>query len=154
MNSFSSILDRPATDFDRPPPLPVGQYLTVIAGLPRKDKSSKKGTDYVEFALKFIIAVDGDDGQPTVDPDALAEYEQLCKLADTTRNLTFYITEKSGYRFREFLEDDLEIDLNGKTLWEAAQEAVNSQVIVSIRQKPRDDGKGMFDEIAATAPAA
>ena len=64
--NFSNILDKPATDVERPRPLPVGTYLTVIQGLPRYDKSSKKQTDFVEFTHQIVSALDD------VDPDELA----------------------------------------------------------------------------------
>src|SRR6185437_1001481 len=49
MNSFSYILDKPATEIDRPKPLPVGTYTWSIQGLPKHDKSREKQTPYVEF---------------------------------------------------------------------------------------------------------
>src|SRR5271155_2855426 len=99
MTNLSSILEAPATEIKRPPPFPAGQYICVIKGLPRKDKSTKKQTEFVEFKVQPLSAVEG-----TVDEDAL---EAFGSLNEKEMNLTFYMTEKSAYRMKEFLEDDL-----------------------------------------------
>ena len=142
-DTFGSILDRPATEFDRPPPMPVGTYVCMVKGEPRRDKSTKKGTEYIEFNLQFLEA--GED----VDAN---ELKALGGIKEKQMKLTFYITDNSGYRCQEFLRDDLGIDIEGQSLWDAAQEAKGQSCLVTIRQKPRDDGKGMFSEIGGTAP--
>jgi hypothetical protein len=142
--SFSSILDRPATESERPAAFPIGSYICIIKGLPRKDKSTKKGTDYIEYTLQPVQAIEG-----TVDEEALGEFGNL---ADKELKLTFYITEKSAYRHKEFLEDDLRLDIGDDTHWEAAQKTNGARVVVQIKHTPRDDGKGVYSEIAGTAP--
>lgn len=147
--TFASILDAPAEEFVRPPALPAGQWIVANKGLPRRDKSTKKGTEFIEFTVQFIQPFEDAEGNTTVDADALAEFGDY---TGQERKLTFYVTEKAGYRLREFLEDDLRLDLSGKSLWEAAQETQGIYYIVTIRHKARDDGKGVFDEIGSTAP--
>lgn len=147
--NFGSILDRPASDFERPVPLPAGTYLAVIQGLPRRDKSTKKQTDYIEYNVKFLKPFENDDGETDVDLD---ELKTMGGCKDKEMKLTFYITEKAGYRHSEFLADDIGIELEGKSQWEAAQEAAGQQLLVFVKQVPREDGKGMFSEIAKTAP--
>lgn len=148
--NFGSILDKPATDFNRPPPLPGGHYLCVCMGLPRKDKSTKKQTDYIEHVIKFLKPFENSDGETDVDTDELRAVGGIGD--ETTMKLTFYITEKAGYRYREFLEEDLGVDLEDKSLWEGAQETAGKQLVVFVKQTPRDDGKGMFSEISRTMP--
>ena len=147
--TFASILDAPATDSVRPPAMPAGSYLAMVKGLPRRDKSSKKGTDFIEYTLAFITALQGEDGPLDVDPQALEEFGEV---QGKEMKLTFYMTENSAYRHREFCENDLQMDCEGKSHWELAQEAPGHQVVVHVRQKPREDGKGLFSEIASTAP--
>lgn len=147
--SFSSILDAPATDAVRPPTLPVGHYIAMIKGLPRKDKSTKKGTDFIEYKVSFIEPFYDAEGNSDIDAQALEEFGAV---QGKEMNLTFYLTENSAYRHREFLENDLRLDIDGKSHWEAAQEAPGSQFIAGIRHKARDDGKGIFAEIGSTAP--
>jgi hypothetical protein len=143
-SSFSSILDRPASEAERPPAFPAGDYICVIKGLPRKDKSTKKGTDFIEYTLQPVSAVEG-----TVDEDAL---KQFGSFVDKILLLTFYITEKSAFRHKEFLADDLGLDIEDESHWEAAQKTQGVQVLVHIKHRATEDGKGVFHEIVGTAP--
>lgn len=145
--NFASVLDRPSTEVVRPPACPVGNYICAHQGLPRRDKSSKKQTEYVEFQLKPISVVEG-----TVDAEAVAELGGLGNFPNF--RLTFYMTEKSGYRLKEYLQDDLKLEWNEDetTLWEVAQTTASQQVMVTLKHTPTEDGKGVFHEIASTAP--
>ena len=147
--NFGSILDKPASEAERPPAMPAGTYLGVVQGLPRKDKSSKKQTDFIEYNIKLLKPYENEDGETDVDAD---ELKAMGGIKDKEMKLTFYITEKSEYRHKEFLEDDLGLDIEGKSHWEAAQEAAGQQLLVFVKQTPREDGKGMFSEIAKTMP--
>src|SRR5580658_1326466 len=102
MAAFSDILDKPATEIDRPKPLPIGEYVWTVQGLPRYDKSKEKQTPFYEFTCKAASALD------SVDEDALKEWAtksdgSMRALTDFSTRLTFYITEDSLYRLQEFL---------------------------------------------------
>ncbi len=144
MSNFQSILDRPATESTRPPPFPAGSYACIIEGQPRRDKTPTKGTEYIEYSMRPVKAIEG-----TVDSDALEEFG---KLGDKTLKLTFYITDAAGYRHTEFLENDLGLDVGKATHWEAAQETPGMQCIVHVKHTASRDGKGVYSEIAGTAP--
>ena len=62
--NFSAILDDDPADAEAPKGLPAGQYVFLVNGQPKFDKSTKKGTDYVEFTCKplqpFNESVDQD----------------------------------------------------------------------------------------------
>ncbi|HOA52104.1 MAG TPA: hypothetical protein PKI05_07590, partial [Thermogutta sp.] len=87
--NFASILDESPTEIDRPKPIPTGTYLCRVQGSPVYDKSSKKGTPFVQFTLKPISAEDD------VDEEDLAE---MGGLDNKTLRLTFYLTEDAVYR--------------------------------------------------------
>ena len=55
MANFEDILDKPATEIDRPKPLPIGEYVWTIQGLPRYDKSKEKQTPFYEFTCKLRL---------------------------------------------------------------------------------------------------
>lgn len=141
---FESVLDMPATDFERPPPIPPGTYGAAVKGLPEWIKSDRTGTEGVQFAMALLQAADD------VDKEAL---EAIGGIAEKVMPYRFYVTEKSGYRLREFLED-LGIEVQGKSLRAASQEANGRQCLLSVRHTPRQDGKGFYSEIASTAPLA
>lgn len=146
--SFSSILDTPATDAVRPPAMPVGHYLAQIKGFPTKGTSPKKGTPYIEYTVEFLQPFEDADGNIDIDAEQL---EAFGDVRGKTMRYTFYVTEGSAYRHREFLENTLGIDLSGKSHWEGAQEAMSQQLVVQVKQTPTNDGKGFFSEIASTA---
>src|SRR5215471_6233271 len=87
--NFADILDIPSTDVSRPKPLPQGTYLCMVKGNYREDKSTKKGTEFSEYTLQILQAMDD------VDEDALAEAltqdsGNSLKLTDKTLRVTMW----------------------------------------------------------------
>jgi len=146
--NFSSILDKPASNIERPKPLPVGTYLTIIKGLPRYDSSSKKQTPFIEFTHEFIQAQDDVDAEEL---EALGGLRNKDGTAKQMKN-TFYLTEASGWRLREFLEAlGFDFEDGVTTMRQAAEESANSEVYVTIRHEASDDGKSVFAKIGGVA---
>jgi len=141
--NFGIILDKPATDVERPKPLPQGSYTCVVKGLPRYDKSSKKQTEFVEFTLKPLSA--GED----VDEDDL---KAMGGFENKTIRATYYLTEESVFRLKDFLIH-CGIDEDGQTLRQMIDQTPGCQVIAFIKHRASDDGQSIFAELAKTAPA-
>lgn len=141
--NFSDVLDKPSAEIERPVPLPAGQYICAIVGLPRHDKSSKKQTPFVEFTARVLQA--GDD----VDQEALAE---MGGLAEKTIKLTYYLTENSVYRLKEFLFDDLGLEDDGGSLRPKLEQTAGCQFMATIKHTSSDDGKSIYANVASTAP--
>ena len=138
--SFSSVLDTPVGDIERPKPAPVGSYVCVVQGQPKIDKSAKKRTEYVEYALKPLEALDD------VDEDALADWG----IKDKTFRITFYITEKSIYRLKEFLEH-CGVDMNGEgSMRQYIAEAAGKQVVAHIVHEASKDGSAVYGSVKST----
>ena len=93
--SFESILDTPATEVERPKPLPAGTYSCIVRGLPEYGESSQKKTPFVRFTLAVQAA--GDD----VDTD---ELQEIGGIADKTIRNTFYTTPDALFRLTDFLD--------------------------------------------------
>lgn len=147
---FSDILDKPATEIDKPKPLPAGEYAWTVKGLPRYDKSKEKQTPFYEFTCQCTGAMD------SVNEEALNEWAAkadgtMRQLTDVTRRLTFYITADSVYRLQEFLVH-CGIDGEGKTTRQCIDETPNCQFIGTITHKASDDGERIYDNIGKTAP--
>jgi len=143
--TFSSILDRKSGDVKRPPPMPTGTYVFVVKGLPEHGKSSLKQTPFVEFTVVPTTPLDD------VDQEQLAACGGLTGKSAT---LTYYDTEKAGYRLTEFLKDDLRIDdeEGEKGVRAMVDESPNCQFLGHVKHTPSKDGKGVFWEIDQTAP--
>lgn len=151
-DKFANILDRAPSEITAPTPLPPGTYLTIIQGLPRYDKSTKKQTDYVEFIHKFSSPaddVDADDLKAALTNEKTGETKSL---GDITMKNTYYITEASAWRLKKFLEDcGFDTDSDEHSLRELCESTSNSEVYVTVKHRPSDDGKRIFAEISDTA---
>lgn len=139
--SFSSVLDTPAGDIERPKPLPVGSYVCVVTGQPRIDKSAKKQTEFVEFTLKLLEALND------VDEDALKD---VGGIKDKTTRVTFYLTENSIYRLKEFLEH-CGVDMEDEgSMRQYIAEAPGKQVVAHIIHEASQDGDAVYARVKNT----
>jgi hypothetical protein len=146
---LASILDRQGQEIERPKPLPVGTYRAIVTGAPRFDKSTKKGTDFVEFTLKLISAeedVDEDDLKHALTKPSGASVP----LTEKTTKVTYYLTEDATWRLKDFLKH-CGVDTDNITLRQAIAEAQNSEVLISIKHTPSDDGEAIYANVAKTA---
>jgi len=142
--NFSSILDEAPTEIDRPKPLPVGTYLCTVVGSPVYDKSTKKGTPYVQFTLKPIAAEDD------IDAEELAD---MGGFENKTIRATYYTTEEAIYRLDEFHEH-CGIDLTEPASRRSRNDdVVNAQVRAVIKHRTSDDGTQLYAELARTLAA-
>lgn len=146
---LASILDRQYGDAERPKPLPVGTYRTVVTGAPRFDKSARKGTPFVEFTLKFLSAEDD------VDEDDLAhaltkKSGETVPLSSKTTRVTFYETEDAIWRLDEFIKH-CGVDAEGMSRRQAIAECQNCEVLVFMKHTPSEDGEQMYANVSKTA---
>ncbi len=140
---FADILDSAPSDNDRPKPLPQGSYVCLVKGLPKYDKSAKKGTPYVEFTLKPLSA--GED----VDAEDLAA---MGGFENKTIRATYYITEESVFRLNDFLAHcGLESD-GEATRRQLIDQTPGCQVIAFIKHEASEDGQSVYAKLAKTAP--
>lgn len=140
--NFGAILDKPTAEVNRPPAFPQGSYIAVVQGLPTFGKSTKKQTEFVEFTLRPLSALDD------VDEETLKEFGPL---GESTMRLTFYLTEKSTYRLKEFMVNDLLMD-EQPTLRPMIDDTPGQQCVIHVKHTASDDGKGVYANIASTAP--
>lgn len=149
-NQIADILDKPATQIDRPKPLPVGTYLWMVVGMPRHDKSKEKQTPYVEFTVKCMSAFDD------VDEEGLAEWAIKSDgtsraLTDFTQKLTFYTTADAVYRLQDFI-DHCGCAEEGKSTRQCLDDMPNAQFVGSIVHSASKDGTTVYANIGKTAP--
>ena len=148
--NFGVLLDKAPTEIERPKPAPPGTYTTIIQGMPKYDKSAKKQTEYVEFTHKFIEA--GED----VDSDDLKAFltsgdGSKKKLSDVTMRNTYYLTENSLWRLKDFLKDcGFEVDSDEATLRQMIEETPGKQVGVFVKHQASQDGQAIFAQIDHT----
>lgn len=153
--SFSSVLDIPSSEVSRPKPMPQGTYLCLVKGLPRIDKSTKKGTEFSEYILQIMEACDD------VDQEALQESltkggGDIVSIRERSLRATYYHTEDSRWRLKKFLNDlgieEQDEKGNELTLWDRMQMVPGRQVYAHVKHTPSDDGETMYANIDKTAP--
>jgi hypothetical protein len=151
---FTSVLDTPSTEVSRPRPLPQGTFAWQIKGLPRIDKSTKKGTEFSEYVCQALEACED------VDPDELKlsltkASGDVIPLKDRTQRITFYHTEDALWRLKKFF-DDLQIpeeddEGNVRSLRQRMQDVPGKIFYGHIKHQPSDDGETMYANIDKTA---
>lgn len=146
---LSSILDRQGTEIERPKPLPVGTYRVIVVGAPRFDKSTKKGTDFVEFTLKYISAeedVDEDDLKHALTKPS----GESVALNEKTNKVTFYLTEDAAWRLKDFLKH-CGVYNEDQSLRQMIAQTTNCEVLATVKHTPSDDGEAIYANISKTA---
>lgn len=145
---ISNILDRPASSIERPKPLPQGNYVWVVKGMPRHDKSAQKKTPYVEYKVSPLSA--GDD----VDQEALTEWAtkpdgSTRVLQEHEAKLTFYLTEGSAFMLKDFI-GHCGIEEEGfENLRQGSEMVPGCQFGGTITHRVSDNG-GVFAELKTT----
>lgn len=151
--TFSSILDTPMSQVARPKPAPHGSYLAMVRGLPRYDKSTKKGTPFSEYTLQLLEALDD------VDEEALNEWlakadGTVSALRDKTMRVTYYHTPDALWRLEKFLKDcGLEAEDDEESIGDVEQKTPGRQLVIHVKHTPSDDGETMFANVDKTGPA-
>lgn len=141
--NFGSILDKPASDVERPKPYPQGSYICVVKGLPVHGESTRKKTKQVEFQLQPLSVLDDVDAE---------DLEAMGGLNRTIKD-TYYVTEDALWRLKEFLVNCGIEEMDGddkKSFTQMIDETPGRQVGVSIRHEASEDGKSIFARVGST----
>ena len=143
MTSFSDILNRPASEVKKPPPLPAGSYICLVDGLFKERDFN--GTPIIEFNLKPVQA------REDVNQTELAETGGLNRMLRHSIWLKNQAGDDTSYQLKRFLEDHLQISSAGKTLLQMAGECPGKQVLAVVKHTPSKDGTELFANVASTA---
>ncbi len=127
--NFNELLSVQVESVERPKSFPIGHYEAVVASH-EMGTSSKKGTPYVCFPTKLLGP--GED----VDEEL---FEQAGGMAALTERkpipMTFYLTKDAMYRLREFLEEGLGLNCQGRNFDEVIPETTNAPLTVHVSHR-------------------
>ena len=148
INSFESILNIDLDTVRPPKPIPPGNYLATITGLPEHTHLGPKDMPCLVWPIKLLQLVDID-SHLHMD---LAEALNGRSLSDMKFNITKWIPQDNLYQLKIFLRDHLGIE--AKNVREAISETPNKQVMVTLTHQPGrgNDGR-VFTQVTATAHA-
>lgn len=152
---FTSVLDTPSNEVSRPRPLPQGTFVWQIKGLPRIDKSTRKGTEFSEYTCQAMEACEDVDTEELTASLTKASGEVI-PLKDRSNKITFYHTEDALWRLKKFL-NDLQIpeeddEGNVRSIRQRMQDVPGKIFYGHIKHSPSEDGESMFANIDKTAP--
>lgn len=132
MVDFSSILNKKVNEVEAPVQLPVGSYLLQVLQY-TFGTSQKQQTPYIKFEFGVVSA------NEDVDPEQLAKVKNL---QERRLNATFYITEDSLFRIKDFCEK-CGLDVSGdQTLNEMIPQTIGTQVNGILKAEQATDGSG------------
>lgn len=138
---FSKILQKQASEIEKPKPLPIGTYLCVNPKLPEFKGVGKNETPCAEFSLTIMAPVE-------VDADDLTAYGEVKGKSIRHR---MFLTEGTEYRTKEELVNAFGLDEAGKNLGQLFNETINGQVLVTIKHRPSEDGTEIYHEVEGLA---
>ena len=140
---FVDLLSTNAEDAVRPPPRPGGTYRATFKS--SSDVTSRqKRTKGLEFTFSDL--------EQLSDVDSAA-WEAYCaspavKPEEDTMSDTFWITQKSLYRIREFCEC-CGVAAAGRTILQMVADSVGERVLLTVQQNVGE--KGTFSNITGYA---
>ena len=151
---FTSVLDTPSNEVSRPKPQAQGTYVVQDRGLPRIDKSTKKGTEFSEYTLQILEACED------VDPEDLKfcltkPSGEMIPLKERSLRVTFYHTPDALWRLKKFL-DDCQIPAeddegNIRSIRERMQDVPGKVLLAHVKHSPSDDGETVYANVDKTA---
>lgn len=119
---FAKLLSKPLDDVKKPPPLPHGTFMGIIAKYEFGDNNTNK-TPYCRFDVKLTGA------GPGIDPSDLEGID----LSKRSMRKDFYLTEDADWRLKAFIES-LGINTQGRTFAETVPETLNLAVQAEMIQ--------------------
>ena len=153
--NFNDVLNKKASEIERPPLLPPGHYVAQVAKVPAMDtKSSDKGSwDVLDFTLLPISA--GED----VDPELLTAYGALGPMSAQRHSFMFNKDDQPAFdrtlfNLKRFLLDHLQIaGDDSSSLKELLDQAVGTQCLMFIRwDADRNDPEIQYPRVVRTGP--
>jgi hypothetical protein len=142
--SFKEILDMKLEEIKSSQALPTGTYRCVVWGQPEIGQVGKNQTNCVTFTLKVLQA------ENDVDETQLADVIDGGALSNRTITHRMFVTDRSKYRIKKFLVDDLGLDpIN--SLRESINAAMGKQVLVKLTHQTGQDQQTIFENVLSTA---
>lgn len=133
MPDFSSLLDKPANDYKKPKPFPIGDYPAIITRQ-LYGESNKNKTPFCRFELKLLGWPDEIQDEEKIDENG--------KLIDPTKKafrIDYWLSEDATYRLGDFVKEVAPGDT--RPLKAIVPELPNTHVLASLT-KGMDEATG------------
>lgn len=140
MADFSSILNKKASEIEKPLPKPPGTYLGMVVGLPNQRTVNTKDGERLILSHRLKAMAPMED----VDRDLLSDPKVGDIQTWPSFSKDFWVDSPEGEnQYKEFLVNILGIDPgppdNSKTLGEMAAETPSKQLVFELKHRPFTD---------------
>ena len=139
MPGFTSLLNKPAGEAQKPTALPVADFPGVIKGYELGESREKK-TPFVRFNLGLTEWPDG------VDPVTKADGTPI-DLSTRSLRRDYYLTADAMWRLDELLKN-LGLEVSGQTYADLLPQTTGASVIVEVRQYMNTQTNEIGNEVA------
>lgn len=129
MADFASILNKKASEVEKPKPKPLGTYLAVIQGGVSQREVGDDKMEVLRHKVKLLSP------QSDVNADQLAEHPPVSDWGSFNYDW-FVNTEQGVFAYTQFLENTLGIEPEDKSLGQMAAETPGRQLLVKLRHRP------------------
>lgn len=141
MANFADALNVPMRDVEKPEPLPVGDYITVVDGIPEITKVGADESPVVIFKLKVLQPMDGVD---------LAAFAKAGGPGTPLRHTFFYGSPNGKFFLKEFLQKHLGLD-EDMSLGEAVMASPGMQCMATVRWRMDNKTNITYADVKSTA---
>jgi hypothetical protein len=139
MVDFSKLLQKPAGEAKKPPPLPVATFPGVIKSYELGDNNKNK-TPYVRYQIGLTGWPEGEEPIEGLD------------ISKRTMRKDYYLTDESLWRLDEFLRS-LGIEGKGRGYDEVLPEAVGASVMAEVQQYMNQDTSELGNQLGKVVGA-
>lgn len=156
MTNFADILNKPVSEIERPPNVPVGEYIARVSKMPELGEAGQGKWKTIVIPMTLTEAM------PNVDAEDLEKFGGLHgNPAASVRHQFMFSTdtdatsqannERTQFNAKRFFSEHLKVE--GDTLSQMMANSVGSECMVSIKwQVDKDDPEITYARIAKTAP--
>lgn len=141
---FRQILGTKGSAIEKPKPLPAGTYFGTVS-LWETTESSQKKTPGVKISFQLTSA-DAD-----VDQDQLNGAGGAAAVSKRKLSTTYWLTDDSMYRLKEFVEVACGISMDDRSLAECLPECLQTTVKLNLRHRLTEKNEVIMeiDEVIA-----
>lgn len=134
MVDFNKLLSVKVDDVEKPQPIAVGTYVFNITTHQFGEAKNEKKTPYVRYGAVPMAPMED------VDQAELAAAGGMEKFTKRPMSHDFWLTDDSLHRLQAFLRDVCGINCSGRTFNETIPEAVNHQVLGTVKHRIAQNG--------------
>jgi len=144
--NFRSLLSKPVESAKRPPVIPAGTYFATLTDY-KLDESKNVNKNTGEKTPMLVVTLRNLQPGPDIDTEGLKDDDGApIDLSKRAFYHNFILTDNAIFRLREF-QESCKMPIQGRSFEETIPEMKGLQVILSVAQRPTEDGQSLRNEL-------